>query len=293
MEHPFVRAFGVVARLSAVGLVLLALLMALAPRYDWAWQARAFLTAAVYRPVKFPLFAKDRDPRCSLADAWREAVPETALAARIIERKMHVIQTEGGLEQVATPAGNFWIPAGDRQALAEELAEQVDDEYGGDTRGVRANDVVLDCGASAGTFTRAALRRGAKLVVAIEPAPWALECLRRNLREEIQSGRVILYPKGVWDQDDTLQINIPAGMATTAATVSLPLPGESPRQSLSPPSTSWPPTCTSTASISSKWTSKAPNRTRSAAPFAPSVSFARAWRFRSNTARQIPPPFPL
>ena len=89
----------------------------------------------------------------------------------------------------------------------------------------RPKDVVLDCGASAGTFTRAALRHGAKLVVAIEPAPWALECLRRNLRDEIQSGRVILYPKGVWDQDDTLQINIPAGMASTAATVSLPLPG--------------------------------------------------------------------
>jgi FkbM family methyltransferase len=225
MEHPFVRAFGVVARLSAVGLVLLALVMALAPRYDWAWRARASLTSAVYRPVQFPLFAKDRDPRCSLADAWREAVPETALASRIIVRKMHVIQTGGGLEQVATPTGNFWIPAGDRQALAEELAEQVDDEYGGDTRGVQANDVVLDCGASAGTFTRAALRHGAKLVVAIEPAPWALECLRRNLREEIQSGRVILYPKGVWDHDDTLEINIPAGMASTAATVSLPLPG--------------------------------------------------------------------
>ena len=183
MEHRFVRAFGVAARLSAAGLVLLALVMALAPRYEWAWRTRASLTAAVYRPVQFPLFAKGRDPHCSLSDAWREAVPETAIEARIIERKMHVIQTEAGLEQVATPAGNFWIPAGDRQALAEELAEQVDDEYGGDTRGVQANDIVLDCGATVpATFTRAALRHGAKLVVAIEPAPWALECLRRDLQ---------------------------------------------------------------------------------------------------------------
>src|SRR5260370_21423594 len=100
MEHPFVRAFGVAARLSAVGLVLLALLMALAPRYDWAWRARASLTAAGYRPVQFPLFAKGRDPQCSLADAWREPVPATALAAPVIERTTHVIQTDARLEHV-------------------------------------------------------------------------------------------------------------------------------------------------------------------------------------------------
>ena len=33
---------------------------------------------------------------------------------------------------------------------------------------------------------------------------------------------MILYPKGVWDREDTLQLNIPPGMASTAATVALP-----------------------------------------------------------------------
>jgi FkbM family methyltransferase len=167
---------------------------------------------------------KYRDPKCTLGDAWREEVPETAVGAGTIQRKMHVLQTDGSLQQVSTPAEPFWILAGDLHALAEELAEQVQDEYGAGPRAVQPNDVVLDCGASAGTFTRAALRRGAKLVVAIEPAPWAVECLRRNLRQEIQSGRVILYPKGVWDHEDTLQLNIPPGMASTAATVALPRP---------------------------------------------------------------------
>ena len=70
--------------------------------------------------------------------------------------------------------------------------------------GVHPGDVVLDCGAHVGTFTRRALADGAKLVVAIEPAPAAVECLRRNLAKEFSDGRVIVYPKGVWDREDIL-----------------------------------------------------------------------------------------
>jgi FkbM family methyltransferase len=44
--------------------------------------------------------------------------------------------------------------------------------------------------------------------VAIEPAPENLECLRRNFPNEIRSGRVIVYPKGVWDKDDFLTLKI-------------------------------------------------------------------------------------
>jgi FkbM family methyltransferase len=46
---------------------------------------------------------------------------------------------------------------------------------------VRAGDVVLDCGAGIGLFARQALKRGARTVIAIEPVPENLECLRRNL----------------------------------------------------------------------------------------------------------------
>jgi hypothetical protein len=45
------------------------------------------------------------------------------------------------------------------------------------------------------------------LVVAIEPSPANLECLRRNMSREIASGRVIVYPKGVWDREDVLALN--------------------------------------------------------------------------------------
>ena len=57
-------------------------------------------------------------------------------------------------------------------------------------------------------YTREALAEGAKLVVAIEPAPENLECLRRNLADEVAAGRVIIYGKGVWDKEDFLTIRV-------------------------------------------------------------------------------------
>jgi FkbM family methyltransferase len=72
-------------------------------------------------------------------------------------------------------------------------------------------DVVLDCGADVGVYTREALVQGARLVVAIEPSPLNLECLRRNLAAETAAGRVIIYEKGVWDKDDFLTITVVPG----------------------------------------------------------------------------------
>lgn len=136
---------------------------------------------------------------------------------------MRRVRVDGNLELVETAAaGRMWIPASDRMAYAEELAEQGEQEYGTDNKGARPGDTVLDCGANVGAYTHEALRLGASRVVAIEPAPWALECLRRNFPEEIRAGRVIVFPKGVWDHDDTLLLNVPPGMASTAATVALP-----------------------------------------------------------------------
>lgn len=48
--------------------------------------------------------------------------------------------------------------------------------------------------------------RGAKLVVAIEPSPASVECLKRNLAAEVAAGKVIIYPKGVWDFEGALTL---------------------------------------------------------------------------------------
>lgn len=221
VKNALVRLLKLAVWLAVFCLAAVAAVMVLAPLQGWAWGARARMVAAVYRPVKFPGFARARDRRCTLADAWREAVPDRALAARKIERAMRRVHVDGNLELVETAAGRMWIPASDRMAYAEELAEQGEEEYGTDNKGARPGDTVLDCGANVGAYTHQALRHGASLVVAIEPAPWALECLRRNFPEEIRAGRVIVFPKGVWDHDDTLVLNVPPGMASTAATVAL------------------------------------------------------------------------
>ena len=107
-----------------------------------------------------------------------------------------------------TPDGSYWMPTASGGAVMYDLAEQTRNIYGTGATGVQAGDVVLDCGANVGVFTRKSLDAGAKLVVAIEPAPENLECLRRNFRKEIAAGKVIVYPKGVWNKDDVLNLSV-------------------------------------------------------------------------------------
>ena len=123
-------------------------------------------------------------------------------------------ERRGQLEMWQTPIGPFWIPAGDSADLRDEIAEELaSDVYRVQSGSVHAGDVVLDCGANVGTFTRLCLQHGAKTVVAIEPAPATVECLRRTFAAEIQRGVVIVYPKGVWDEEGSLRLQVVPGMS--------------------------------------------------------------------------------
>ncbi len=98
----------------------------------------------------------------------------------------------------------YWVVAKNFETMADILGEQAVEVYGDRDSGVHEGDVVLDCGAHFGGFTRTALNRGAKLVVAIEIAPENVAALRKNFPSEIAAGRVIVYEKGVWDKEDTM-----------------------------------------------------------------------------------------
>ncbi|MCE5310043.1 MAG: FkbM family methyltransferase [Acidobacteriales bacterium] len=111
-----------------------------------------------------------------------------------------------GFRLWSTPDGGIWLPKGSETALPILLAQQEVDIYGLGGLGAAPGDIVLDCGAHVGLYTRRALRAGARLVVAIEPAPSNLECLRRNLKAEIEAGRVLVCPKGVWDREARLPL---------------------------------------------------------------------------------------
>lgn len=108
-----------------------------------------------------------------------------------------------GLWRWKTPYGTFWAPPD--TSVPFLLSEQATRIYGDGERRVRKGDVVLDCGANIGTFTREALNAGAKLVVAIEPSERNVEALRRSFSVEIGQGKVIVYPKGVWHSEDELK----------------------------------------------------------------------------------------
>jgi FkbM family methyltransferase len=123
-----------------------------------------------------------------------------------IAEESEVAKSEPGFDLVKTRYGSYWVPTDNASALGGVLAEERRDPYSFQSCRVREGDVVLDCGANVGVFTRRALNHGARVVVAIEPGPDNVECLRRNFAPEIKAGRVLVYPKGVWDQDSWLEL---------------------------------------------------------------------------------------
>jgi FkbM family methyltransferase len=122
----------------------------------------------------------------------------------------------------STSRGQYWLPADSDPVLPLLLSQQQYRIYGD----LRAGDVVLDCGAHVGVYTREALNAGARLVVSIEPAPDNLECLRRNFAPEIREGRVIVCPVGVWNKQDHLVLHTVAGNSAGDSFVFKDEPGQ-------------------------------------------------------------------
>jgi FkbM family methyltransferase len=163
------------------------------------------------------VWAAGRSGGCSYGDTihGHELLVNMQRTGEQIGAASHVVDRDAaGLELVETPRGRYWTVKNDR-FLRFTLAEQDLQIYGSDGSSVHPGDVVLDCGANVGVFTRTALSRGARLVVAIEPAPTTVECLRRNFAREIAAGTVIVSPKGVWDRVDTLELALGGDGNTT------------------------------------------------------------------------------
>ncbi|HWZ32739.1 MAG TPA: FkbM family methyltransferase [Bryobacteraceae bacterium] len=119
---------------------------------------------------------------------------------------MRKVRSEGDMQLWETPHGSFWIPQSSAARFDQVIGEQKADIYNA-SQVVHPGDVVLDCGADVGTFTRTALNHGASKVIAVEPAPWKIPCLRRTFTHEIEQGRVVIYPKGVWSSETTLLLD--------------------------------------------------------------------------------------
>jgi len=159
---------------------------------------------------------------CPLSTTWRGLTGrEVIVRPEEFASRMVLQRSEAGLDLWSTPEGSIWTVHGDA-ALPFLLAEQSRDVYEAGGHIVRRGDIVLDCGANIGEFTRRALLRGAGLVVAIEPSPRTVDALRRNLDVEIRMGRVVVYPKGVWDRDGELELSIDEHNPLLSSLVLLP-----------------------------------------------------------------------
>ena len=156
------------------------------------------------------LVVAGHSPVCPMSQALRSQanIDETIRIKDRILAGSHLVKEESGLELWDTPQGPYWIPKGNRYVLPFNLAEMERHIYGFGEHFIHPGDIVLDCGASDGDFTRQALAAGAKIVVSIEISPSSAECIRRNTAAEMAAGRVIVYPKGVWNKDDTMVLNV-------------------------------------------------------------------------------------
>jgi FkbM family methyltransferase len=164
-----------------------------------------------YAPARLlALVIAGHSPVCPLSHAVKSKfnIQESARITGRIIAGSRLLREESGLELWDTPKGQYWIPQGNRYVLPFNLAEMERNIYGSGAHFVHAGDIVLDCGASDGDFTREALKAGARKVVSIEISPVTVECLRRNLAPDIAAGRAVVYPKGVWDRDDSLVLNV-------------------------------------------------------------------------------------
>lgn len=141
-------------------------------------------------------------PFCTRMEAVRDS--EVKLRQAEIEQEILAragcIRVDGGYKLWRTPDGDFWVPGTSDRIIAVLLAQQRRNIYGEIPKG----GIVFDCGAHVGTYARKALAAGAAKVIAVDPSPEALECLRRNLEREVADGRVVIVPKGVWDEEKQL-----------------------------------------------------------------------------------------
>ena len=192
---------------------------------------RRFFSQALFRAGALTRlaasYALGQSRGCPLTEAWQAMYRkvdrhgvwlELQASARVVCEEDELVLWEIAGEQYWTSRESRVLPG---------LIEERDSGMYDGKAGPRSGDTVLDCGAHIGTFAIAALARGAVRVIAVEPAPDNLECLRRNLSQPIAAGRVAVRPVALWDRETLLVLRVvPRNPA--ANSVALNFPGSHP-----------------------------------------------------------------
>ncbi len=130
-------------------------------------------------------------------------------SASLAEVKLIREDRSASLELWETKLGQLWIPRPGSAVIKHlELEQAVEKVYDHPSVHVTSGDIVLDCGAHIGGFTRVALLSGARLVIAVEPEKANVLAFRRNFAEALRNHKVILIEKGVWDKSGNLPLHL-------------------------------------------------------------------------------------
>jgi FkbM family methyltransferase len=172
------------------------------------------VAAAIFRPWQYPpigtalLVLAGNAPDCTAWDASRACyrrMLHTEYQAELLATS-RTARAEGRYQLIETADGSFWEPRGPHGSVVISQLAEIRSKYSLGADGpFKPGAVILDIGANVGVFSRKALESGASLVVAIEPDPDNLECLRRNL--QAFQGRAVIIPKGAWDSNGTLVLH--------------------------------------------------------------------------------------
>jgi FkbM family methyltransferase len=140
----------------------------------------------------------------ALAGGWQAV--ETLKHSDLFFTTSRVVERDpAGYVRWRTSAGDYWAPEKDF-SLFYVMAELELEPYGEGQPELLRGKVVFDCGAHLGVFTRQALAAGAALVIAVEPGPAQVYCLRKTFAREIDAGRARVEPSGVWDREGKLEL---------------------------------------------------------------------------------------
>ena len=155
---------------------------------------------------------------------YREFVERKAEHQEQLRIERH--DEDAAIVLLSHPIRNYWMPYQENieeLGLAYTLAENDFLADRDPDKAVKPGDIVIDCGAHVGVFTAKAFSLGAAKVIAVEPQPRNLECLRRNFPAELEDGRLVLVPKAVWSSEGTMKMN---SNAFNPAASSLVKPGD-------------------------------------------------------------------
>ncbi len=154
---------------------------------------------------------------------WRPPLIFSQTPAETPVKRLEV-DGKSGLELWESALGRLWIPGPGADVMRHLQWEQtVEKVYDHPKVHVLPGDIVIDCGAHIGAFTRVALRAGARMVIAVEPEEKNVLAFRRNFERELKSGSVRLVPKGVWNTTGKLSLHL----STVVDSHSLVLPQNS------------------------------------------------------------------